>query len=139
MRIRSLAVGRVATVLERLTIAACEHGEVCGLLGGYLRDIDVAVATAVHPLPNLSLRRTSFAIDVDEFCRARDEISTSGQLPLALYHSHPNGLITPSFRDRELPRLTDLLSLILAWNSSELVYRCFGDTRDIPVTIVIDR
>ena len=110
----------------------------CGLLGGYLQDSDVAVVTVVHPLSNLSLLKESFAVDVEEFCRERDAIEWKGLVPLALYHSHPDGSTAPSFRDRKLPWITDLPSLILAWDGDKLRFECYGDVDGKAVPIPVE-
>ena len=108
-------------------------------MGGYLQDSDVAVATAVHPLPNLSLRKDSFAVDVEAFCRERDAIEQKGLVPLALYHSHLDGSTRPSFRDRKLPWITDLPSLILAWDGNKLRFECYAyvDGKMVPIVVAL--
>jgi len=124
--------------LEQAVLGAGEEAEVCGILGGYLKDTEEAVATAVHPLLNLSLLKCSFAVDVEEFCRERDAIEDAGLVLLALYHSHPNGSTQTSFRDRELPRITELPLLILAWDEGTLCLQCYGDVdgKIVPISVV---
>ena len=124
--------------LEQAVLGAGEEAEVCGLLEGYLKDTEAVVVTAVRPLSNLSLLKCSFAVDVEEFCRERDAIEDAGLVLLALYHSHPNGSTQFSFRDRELPRITDLPLLILAWDKGMLRLECWGDVDNkmVPISVV---
>ena len=98
----------------------------------------MAVATVVHPLSNLSLRKNGFAVDVEGFCRERDAIEENGLAAVAVYHSHPDGSTAPSFRDRELPRITDPPSLILARDGDKLRFECYGDVdgKLVPITVV---
>ena len=77
----------VVQLLEQAVLASSQEAEVCGLLGGYLKDAERAVATTVHPLSNLSLRKNSFAVDVEEFCRERDAIFSNHFRRLACDHS----------------------------------------------------
>lgn len=128
----------VMNFLEQAVFRAGQRAEVCGLLGGCIAEPRVAVATAVHPLRNLSLRKGTFAVDVEELCRQRDAIQRKGLLPLALYHSHRDGSTQPSFRDRKLPWITDLPSLILAWDGDKLHFDCYGDAdgKMVPITVV---
>lgn len=128
VRIRYIYLtANVFDALEHAVLGAGEKVEVCGLLGGYLNDSKTGVVTVVHPLSNLSLHKDSFAIDVEQFCRERDAIENADLMPLALYHSHRHGLTRPSFRDRELPRITELPLLILAWDKDKLQFGCYGD------------
>ena len=128
----------IVQLLEQAVLGSSQEAEVCGLLGGYLKCSERAVATAVHPLSNLSLRRHSFAVDVEEFLRERDIIVDAGLVPLALYHSHLDGSIQPSFRDRELPRITDLPLLILAWGEGKLRFEYYDevDSKMVPISVV---
>ena len=130
MRVRHFDLAaNVVNILEQELLRARGEAEVCGLLGGSLRETGTTEATVVHPLGNLSLRKTSFAVDVEEFCQARDMIEAAGLMPLALYHSHPNGSTRPSSRDKELPWITGLASLIIAWDGEKLLYECYSDAR----------
>ena len=92
---------------------------------------------AVYPLSNLSLLKHSFAVDVEEFCRERDAIKQKGFVPLTLYHSHLDGSTHPSFRDRELPRITDLPLLILAWDDGNLRFGCYSDVNGKMVSVPV--
>lgn len=129
MRVRHFDLAaNVVSILEQELLRAGGEVEVCGLLGGSLRATGTTEATVVYPLGNLSLRRTSFAIDVEEFCQARDAIEAAGLMSLALYHSYPDGSTIPSFRDRELPWITGLASLIIVWDGEKLLYECSGES-----------
>ena len=128
----------VVKILEHLAFIAGEEAEICGLLGGYFTDSETAIATTVNTLSNLSLRKHSFAVDVEEFCRERDAMEDAGLVPLALYHSHLDGSTRPSFRDRELPRITGVPLLILAWDEGKLHFECYGDVdgKIVPISVV---
>ena len=128
----------VTEILEKAVIDAGEESEICGILGGILREPGVAMTTSVRPLSNLSLRKYSFAVDVEEFCRERDAIDAMGLVPLALYHSHLNSSTHPSFRDRELPRITGLPLLILAWEEGKLRFECYRDIdgKMVPISVI---
>ena len=132
-------MANIVKILEQAALDAGEKAEVCGLLGGYLKETEGAVVTAVHSLSNLSLRKHNFTVDVEEFCRERDAIEAAGLVLLALYHSHPDGSTRPSFRDRKLPWITDLPSLILGWDSNKLRFECYGeaDGRMVPISVVL--
>jgi len=57
---------------------------------------------------------------------------------MALYHSHLAGSTTPSFRDRKLPWITDLPSLILAQDEGKVRFECYGDIDGgiVPISVV---
>lgn len=138
MRVRHIDLAaNVVSTLEQELLRARGEAEVCGLLGGFVRQTGATVATVVHPLANLSLRKDSFAVDVEELCQERDAIEAAGLMSLALYHSHAHGSIRPSFRDKEIPWITDLASLIIAWGGENLLYECYGDAdgRLVPIAV----
>ena len=138
MRVRHIDLTtNVVSILEEELVRARGEGEVCGLLGGAVRETGEAFASVVHPLVNLSLRTESFAVDVEEFCIKRDEIEAAGLIPVALYHSHPDGSTQPSFRDRELPGITDLASLVIALDGEKVLYECYGDAQGRLVPIAV--
>ena len=124
-------------ILQRLVIDAADETEVCGVLVGVCNGPRVWSVTNVHPLSNMSLRKDSFAIDVQEFCRKRDLLEREGFTILALYHSHTDGSTRPSIRDLELPRLTSLPSVILAHGDQGLAMECYGEPalETIPVLV----
>lgn len=74
-------------------------------------------------------------MEVEAFCQERDAIEQKGLVPLALYHSHLDGSNQPSFRDRKLPWITGLPSLIVAWDGRKLRFECYGDQRGKTVPI----
>ncbi len=127
----------VVKVLEHLAFSAGEKAEICGLLGGHFTDSETAVATTVNPLSNLSIRKHSFAVDVEDFCRERDTIEDAGLVLLVLYHSHLNGSTRLSFRDRKLPGITGVPLLILAWDEAKLHFECYGDVDGKMVAISV--
>lgn len=134
VRITSHAVG----ILKEVSLESGKYAEVCGVLGGhYTQSAYEAVVTAVYPLVNLSLRNHSFAVDIEEFCRKCDAIVDAGLVPLALYHSHPDGSTTPSYRDMKLPWLTNIPSLILAWNLGKLDFVCYSVIDGKTVSIAV--
>ena len=112
--------------LRETILQVGERAEVCGLLGGMREDALRMVATTAYPLTNLSLHKNSFAIDVEELCRARNDIEQIGLMPVALYHSHPDGSTSPSYRDRQLPWITNLPSLIVANTTNGIDMECYN-------------
>ncbi len=72
---------------------------------------------------------------MEEFCHIRDAIRSEGMVPVALYHSHLGGSTQPSFRDKKLPSLTGLPSLVLAGNDGQLAYECFEDVGHVSGTL----
>jgi proteasome lid subunit RPN8/RPN11 len=131
-------IRNVIETLETVILAVGNEAEVCGLLAGVITNAETAVATAVYPLSNLSLRKNSFAVDVEEFCRERDAIEQKGLVPLALYHSHIDGPTTPSFRDRKLPWITDLPLLILSLGDGKLRFGCYDNVvgKMVPISFI---
>ena len=123
-------------ILDRSVINAANEKEVCGLLVGLPKGPGAWDVTHVHPLANISLRKDSFAVDVEEFCRDRALLQSRGLTILALYHSHTDGSTRPSIRDLELPRLTGLPSVILAHGDQGLAMECFGAPNDDSVPVL---
>lgn len=128
----------VAALLEQAVLNSGEKKEVCGLLGGIIKDAETAIATVVCPLSNISLRDNSFAVNPDEFRQQQTAVEVIGLSTLATYHSHPGASTKPSFRDMELPRITNLPALILARSEGETRAACYGhdDGGIIPITVV---
>ncbi len=122
--------------------SANDAAEICGLLGGHYKGVDEVVATTIYSLTNLSLRKCSFAVDVEEFCYKREAIQKAGLVPLCIYHSHPNGLTKPSVRDRELVKITEFPLLIISQVEDKLCFECYvntdGKITSIPVIIHCD-
>jgi proteasome lid subunit RPN8/RPN11 len=84
----------VAETLVKAAATAAPH-EACGLLIGVAGRIDSAVPArnvAAHP-------ETAFEIDPATLLRTHREARAAGQRVVGHYHSHPDGLATPSRRD----------------------------------------
>ena len=139
-RLRCLCLtGQVVAVLESTVHDVQDRREECGLLGGVLTGSDVAVATVVNRLQNISRLSGSFAVSIDEFLRSKEAIEASGLLPLAIFHSHPDGSTRPSLRDTKLPWITSLLSLIIAKGSGKLLMECYADVEGKHMSIRIEQ
>jgi proteasome lid subunit RPN8/RPN11 len=88
-----IASGVTEQLLSAAATAAPE--ECCGLLLGRDNHIETAV-----PAANVAADRTrSFEIDPAVLLRTHREARGQGQQVIGHYHSHPNGLATPSKRD----------------------------------------
>ena len=83
--------------------------EAVGLLGG---DTGGTV-TMVQPLLNLMQHRVFFADPRSQY-EAEKAITGSGNIVLAVYHSHPNGGVEPSTTDLHFASLRSLVYVIIA-------------------------
>ena len=72
--------------------------ECCGLVLGR-RDGADAAATALHPARNLSENADRFEIAPQDHFAALRAAREAGQAVVGCYHSHPNGIATPSPAD----------------------------------------
>lgn len=129
---------RVAGTAHRALVEAALLGdagrEQCGLLSGTV-DGETATARFATPLPNLSSHTRSFAVDV---AAIRDHVAPAGMRRLALYHSHPQGRTEPSFRDLQLPTITGLLAVIVAWRPGAIHASCFTSCRGRPHPVAVE-
>ena len=74
--------------------------ECCGLIEG-LRDGDTIRVTALHPTANLAPEpEAGFEIDASVHLRLLRTLRGTGREVVGCYHSHPNGKVVPSGRDR---------------------------------------
>ena len=86
--------GAIATLLKEATLAAPR--ECCGLLlGRGLRIARAVPADNVHPEPE-----RHFEIDPAVLIAALREEREGGEQVLGYYHSHPNGMASPSGEDQ---------------------------------------
>ena len=92
-------------VLEKLTRHAIREfpNECCGVLIGRRSGIDAIVRRAV-PAHNIAEgnRRNSYQVDWKILFAALRSTRLGPDEIIGFYHSHPDGSITPSQRDREL-------------------------------------
>lgn len=116
---------KVTKSLQQEMLNTVQKNEACGLLGGKVKDLRMAIATVIHPLPNLSLRNKSFAINPYDYYQKQNDIEISGLTVLAIYHSHLDGSTNPSFRDMALPRISGLPLLILVRNTNKMHVACY--------------
>ncbi|MFQ5980187.1 MAG: Mov34/MPN/PAD-1 family protein [Candidatus Heimdallarchaeota archaeon] len=130
----------ITSELETALINGVPNKEICGLLGGLMRSPQIARATTSYPIPNLSAVDNRFSIHPKIFYQKKIALEKAGFVPLALYHSHPGGVTEASFRDLELPRLTGLLSLILAFDAGTINVACYGYFKAelTPITVVVE-
>jgi proteasome lid subunit RPN8/RPN11 len=82
--------------------AAASPEECCGILLGRRADAESKVVEEVRPVPNTSGtdRRNSYAIDSLAVLAARERGRALGRDVVGFYHSHPDGSLRPSRRDR---------------------------------------
>lgn len=85
--------------LEREARAAFPR-ECCGLIEG-VREGDAVRAFALHPVCNLAERDDRFEIDPADQFRLMRALRGTGRDIVGCYHSHPNGRVEPSPRDRD--------------------------------------
>jgi [CysO sulfur-carrier protein]-S-L-cysteine hydrolase len=88
-----------AAVVESIVAQACEAApvEACG----YLADCDGTVV-AHYPLSNTDASGEHFAMDPAEQFAAVRQMRGAGQMPAAVYHSHPASPARPSAEDIRL-------------------------------------
>jgi desampylase len=104
----AIASGVVESLVD--AAAAAAPNEACGLLLGGPDRIVAAVAArnvAAHP-------ERAFEIDPAMLLRTHREARAAGQRVIGHYHSHPNGIATPSRRDAAAAVDNDHLWLIVA-------------------------
>ncbi len=91
--------------------------ECCGLIVG-TRDQEVVNCVAIRESENVTQGDSTKTFEVDpklrfDTMRALDD-EANGQQIVGHYHSHPNGLPTPSATDLQMAYETDLIWLICA-------------------------
>jgi proteasome lid subunit RPN8/RPN11 len=127
---RLLLAGEVRAALT--VIAQAQRGvrEACGLLGGTRGADGALLAEAVHPLPNVSKLPGCFAIEITNLVQSRLEMAAAGEMPVAIYHTHPSGNLAPSLADLRLPSIIGMPSLIVVKRGSGIQTACHaGDRR----------
>lgn len=93
--------------------AAAPETEVCGLLFG----IEGDAVTAIQSCANVAVRPVdTFEIDPASLIAAHKAQRSGGPTLIGCYHSHPNGVGTPSLRDGESADGGQKLWLIVADN-----------------------
>lgn len=90
--------------LHQRWIASCRSrwpAETCGIvIGGYEVDTATIVPTDFTMIRNAALDPlTSFAFDPDDWVRAWYDAERSNRTIVGVFHSHPDGSITPSAAD----------------------------------------
>jgi len=91
--------------------------ECCGLLEG-VRDAAGVAVTAAHAARNLSERPDRFEIDPADQFRILRAARARGTAIVGCYHSHPNGLSTPSPHDRAAAAEEHFIWVIAALDSA---------------------
>jgi proteasome lid subunit RPN8/RPN11 len=138
-RLRSLSLTKDIIAILDHTVRNAGDREECGLLGGLLDRQNKGIVTIVHHLTNISRLSSNFAVDIDEFLRSKEVMEASGLVPIALFHTHPNGSTQPSLRDTRLPWITGLLSLIIAGYNDKLLMECYTDVEGKHMAIKIEQ
>ena len=121
--------------------ATADPEECCGLLiGSGLKDVTV---TSVRQVANLvANRKTEFAVDPQTQFDVLRELRGGRHRIVGHYHSHPNGVSTPSARDVAGAHDPDAVWVIISVDDGTPVFpRAFVHVRDgdgfseIPITI----
>ena len=116
--------GEVVRALHHIVLSARHGRELCGLLSGPTVKGTACIATAVHPLTNVSKLPACFAVDVAEMLASQAGMTSATHTPIAIYHTHPSGSLAPSFSDTRLPTITGLYSVIAAAQHGRLRTAC---------------
>ena len=115
-----------AAQIEREARAAFPR-ECCGLVEGR-REESRAVATALHPVKNLSPDTDRFELDPAAHLRLLREARQAGREIIGCYHSHPNGRAEPSKADAAGAGETDFLWLIAGVTEKAMTLGIFAWT-----------
>ena len=94
--------------------------EACGLVGGH-----AGRTQGVYPVPNQLASPHRFRMEPTAQWQAMQAILAQGHDILAIYHSHPLGLGTPSAVDKREMRYPEALTLIWAPIGATWVCRGF--------------
>lgn len=124
-------IARIA--LETVLSAARDAGqeECCGLLWGRDNIITrVEPARNVHPAP-----RTHFEIDPAALIAAHKAERAGGNALLGYYHSHPNGLASPSRTDAAMAAGDGKVWAIIA--SADVTFWCDTQRGFVPLSYSI--
>lgn len=116
----------VMTQLEPQLYRAIGKAEICGFLFGSIIGPDTALVSRVQATPNLADTPFGFSITAREFWEAKDRYVAEGAQLLGIYHSHPFPSVRPSEQDWMIPKMTQLLSLILAFQGDCIRVACHG-------------
>lgn len=99
---------RVLISVEAIAIidvhAHCVQTEVIGLLGGlYCSRLRQLVVSLAEPCRSITANTTDLQCEMDPVSQAEamEKITSSGQLVIGWYHSHPTFVPNPSLRDIE--------------------------------------
>ena len=92
-------------------------GECCGLLEGHRGRSDIVVE-AIWPTRNLSSAPDRFEIDPADHFRVLRAARERGRSIIGCFHSHPNGLASPSPRDRDGASDEHFIWIIAALNGA---------------------
>jgi proteasome lid subunit RPN8/RPN11 len=112
-------------LVDALRIAArsAHPNECCGLLEG-VRTGDVFHVQVLHPARNLAARADRFEINAADHIAAQKAARANGRTIIGCYHSHPDGVATPSATDQAGAAQDDFLWLIVADDTvGSFVYR----------------
>jgi [CysO sulfur-carrier protein]-S-L-cysteine hydrolase len=118
-----------AAIVDQM-IAHCQREaprEACGMLGGVGSRV-----VSFHPLTNVAASEKVYLADKRELLIVNRAIRESGQEILALYHSHPRSIATPSKTDLlenywgEVPRI--IVSLVVADKPDVRIWRLRPDS-----------
>ena len=88
----------LAAQIRDAATASCPR-ECCGLIEG-VRTNDVFEARALHSARNAASEADRFEIAPEDHLAASRAARARGQRLIGCYHSHPNGRLQPSPRDR---------------------------------------
>ena len=91
--------------------------ECCGLMEG-VRDGDTLRVVALHGTRNVAVDASEFEIDGEDHFRLLRAARENATHIVGCYHSHPEGIVAPSARDRAGANEEDFVWLIASLTAS---------------------
>lgn len=86
----------------------------------------------IHPLINQRRSSHEFMVSISLVQEAIEEIQASGDTPVAIFHSHPNGSARPSKTDKKMmSEASDTVFVILGSDCVAAYLWEDGDTKEI--------
>lgn len=102
-------------LLERLyaMVKAHPHEEICGVVDTQFR---------IHPVTNVAKDvHSCFVFARQEYFAVVKSLQQTGDKIICVYHSHPNGDVTPSEADKAFTKRSGIPQLIVSTNTYTLV------------------
>jgi proteasome lid subunit RPN8/RPN11 len=122
-----------ADIIDHLS--ACLPDEGCGLLAGRGDRVQL-----VYPVPNAAASSQRYRMEPQNQLEALYQIDEQGLDLVGIFHSHPNGGVTPSATDRGEWHYNELWMIIAAPSKPDWAFGGYilieGDLVEAPIRVI---